>query len=258
MFENWRLVALALPFLLGGCFIAPAKFTSTLDIRADRSFTFTYVGDVIALSDKSIGESLSPQNNGADESWGDDDADNDPEPTMLKIAAKGKSSGAKDTQESFDDSSEEAGKLQALAKALAQEYGYRSVRYIGNHTLAIDYAISGRLDRTFIFPFNVDGEVVVPFLAIELRGKDRLRIKAPAFANERMSSGAMGGLPGGGKAPGDSLDGTFTLTTGAEIVSQNQEDGATLLADGRRQMVWRATPALKDAPMAVLKVASLP
>jgi hypothetical protein len=52
------------------------------------------------------------------------------------------------------------------------------------------------------------------------------------------------------------MDGTFTLTTDAEIVSQNQEDGART-SGTTKTIVWRVTNRSKDAPMAVLRVAGL-
>jgi hypothetical protein len=69
--------------------------------------------------------------------------------------------------------------------------------------------------------------------------------------------GAMAGAPGS-DGPGSALDGTFTLTTSAEIISQNQEDGAETLPDGAKRLSWRVTPATRDAPMAVLRVNALP
>ena len=45
-------LALAAPFLLASCFLSPGKFVSTLDIRKDRSFTFTYVGEIISADGK--------------------------------------------------------------------------------------------------------------------------------------------------------------------------------------------------------------
>jgi len=47
-------------------------------------------------------------------------------------------------------------------------------------------------------------------------------------------------------------EGTFTLTTDAEIVSQNQEDGAKAVPGGK-QIVWKITPLTRIAPMAVVK-----
>ena len=42
--------ASCLPLLLAGCLLAPGRFTSSLDIRADRSFTFAYQGEVHAVA----------------------------------------------------------------------------------------------------------------------------------------------------------------------------------------------------------------
>jgi hypothetical protein len=153
--------------------------------------------------------------------------------------------------------------MKTLAEALSREYGFRSVKYIGNRKLAIDYAISGRLDHAFVFPFNPDGDVILPFIAVELRGKDRLRVKAPGYANQQSMSASLGGLGGMPAAGADAdassaLDGTFTLTTNATIVSQNQEDGAQTLPDGAKKIVWKANPQTKEAPLAVLQVSPLP
>src|SRR5687767_7572202 len=42
-------VMLAAPLLLASCLFTPGKFVSTLDIRAVRSVTFTYAGDVVLI-----------------------------------------------------------------------------------------------------------------------------------------------------------------------------------------------------------------
>lgn len=250
------LAILLLPLMLASCIVSPGKFTSTLDIRADRSFTFTYVGELIAMNDKDLMPSGGNEAAPEEQSW---DEDATAQPAMIKIAADGKlnDKNAGDFSDPADSQTQEE-KMQALVKALSQEYGYRSVRYLGKNKLAVDYSISGKLDRTFTFPFNVDAEIVLPFLTIELRGKDRIRVKAPAFGNERSGGDGLGAMGGTGKSASDEMDGTFTITTNAEIVSQNQEEGATSLPNGSRQISWHASPALKSAPMAVLKVSPLP
>lgn len=232
--------ALAGILLLSGCLLTPGKFTSTLDIKRDRSFTFTYVGEVIAQPPSSSTDS---EGGPSTEASG-----------MMKIA-EAKAPPATDPAA--------AQKMQALAETLAKEYGYRSVKYLGNYRFAIDYQVSGRLTHSFLFPFNIDGEVLVPFLAIELRGTDRIRMKAPGFANDDAKGASIPGMGGMGGSPPDkeaanALDGTFTVTTDAEIVSQNQENGSQTLPDGRKRIVWRATPQTKDAPTAVLRFEALP
>src|SRR3546814_2826711 len=46
----------------------------------------------------------------------------------------------------------------AIAEALSNEVGYRSAEYLGDGKFRVDYAISGRLDRGFVYPVNVDAE----------------------------------------------------------------------------------------------------
>ncbi|HWK35905.1 hypothetical protein [Sphingomonas sp.] len=224
-------LALATPLVLWGCVLTPGKFVSTLDIRADRSFAFSYVGEVYAVDmGKELGKGL---NDGADAA---EDA-----ATLKPASLQG--DGATDDSEA---------KNRAIAEALAKEAGYRKVEYAGGGKFLIDYAASGRLTYPFLFPFSSDAEVIFPFVMIELRGGDRVRVRAPAFGADSSKKGMTDSGSGA-----DKLDGSFTLTTDAEIVSQNNENGAATSATGRRVIQWRATPATKDAPMAVLKVAPL-
>lgn len=257
------LIAIAAPLLLASCILTPAKFVSTLDIRADRSFTFTYTGEVQLAKTKTPDMDSGPK--GDTQGW-EKGAE---KPTLYKSAyltdLKGRPIAAAKTRanEDFNDTKDEAGELKTLAEALSKEYGFRSVKYIGNRKLLIDYSISGKLDHAFVFPFNPDADVLLPFIAIELRGKDKLRVKAPGYANQQSMSASLGGLGGmpamGADADASSaLDGTFTLTTNATIVSQNQEDGAQPAPDGTKKIVWKANPQTKEAPLAVLQVAPLP
>ncbi|MCW2393962.1 MULTISPECIES: hypothetical protein [unclassified Sphingobium] len=252
MITRWLLVLIA-PLLLSSCLLVPTRFAATLDIKADRSFTFAYVGEVQLLksSPSDMTDGLLDEDSAAEDDATDGTTD---DAQMFKIASQPQSkSGTADDADADDEA-----QLRRLAEALSKEYGYRSARYIGDRKLAIDYRISGRLDHGFVFPFNPDGEVVLPFLAIELRGKDRVRVKAPGFANDGDAAALPMGTASGRESPGGLLDGTFTLTTSAEIVSQNQEEGAETMTDGQRRIVWKVTPATRDAPMAVLRVAPLP
>ena len=210
-------LALAAPLLLMGCLLSPGTFTARLTINADRSFAFAYQGEVYASDG--------------------------PETGKLGKEAKPDPAAKAETE----------AKRRAMAEALAKEAGYRSVSYAGDGKFLIDYAISGTLNHAFVYPFNSDAEVVFPFLVVELRGKDMVRVKAPGFAADGDKAG---GMPGMDKAA-SRLNGSFTLDTDAQIVSQNNEDGASE-AGGRRTIRWQATPLVKDAPAATLRVAPLP
>lgn len=243
---------LLLPFALASCVLTPGKFVSTLRIDADRHFTFTYVGEVVALDigdDMMKGLGDTPAEDATDPASGDGTA------TLQQLAFQDKAEEGKG-----DDSKDAAGKKAAadaknrtIAATLAKEAGYRKVTYLGDGKFSIDYAISGTLDHSFLWPYNVDAEIMFPFIAVELRANNTVRIKAPAFANENSKSSSMG-MPGMDKVSSQ-LDGVFTLDTNAEIVSQNNEDGA-VTAGSRKTITWKATPLTKDAPSAVLRLAA--
>ncbi|MBX3593497.1 MAG: hypothetical protein KF783_03375 [Sphingomonas sp.] len=242
-------LALLAPLLLVGCAFAPGKFTSTLTILADRSFTFTYQGEVVAIDiagamAKGMGDAFK---------GGDEDKESKTSMTRMLRGAAWKQDvpkiEGKPPAEDDADAREKEAKFKAIAAALEKEPGYRSVTYQGDGVFLIDYALTGKLTHNFLWPYNLDAEVVFPFVVVEMRGSDQVRVKAPAFANTDSPTKGKGG----GNAK---LDGTFTLVTDGDIVSQNNEAGATR-AGGRGTVTWKATPLTKDAPMAVIKVAPL-
>ena len=238
--------ALACCLLLCACLVTPGKFESTLDIRADRQFTFTYKGEILASDMKGLGSSPRAP--------ADDPIGNSPEKqdsayhqAMFQSAAP--------AEERFDVASPRGddAQMKAIAAALVKEKGFRSARYMGNHRFEIDYAISGRLTHAFLFPFNSDAEIVLPFVAVELRGDDRVRMKAPGYSNSFDKSREPIGQSGPGQDAAKALDGLFTLTTNAEIVSQNQEEGAQTAPEGKR-ITWKITPLTSEAPTATLRI----
>lgn len=254
--ERFRGIALVLvaPLILVGCAFSPGKFTSSLTLLADRSFTFSYQGEVIAV------DLASEMAKGMGDAFKDDDDKEKKEGTsttaLLRTAAwQDKDSGneAKPAEEndSAEDEAKKEAKFKAIGEALTKEAGYRSVTYKGKGVFLIDYQISGKLTHNFLWPYNLDAEVIFPFVVVEMRGRDQVRVKAPAFGDNDSPA----------KGKGDDskarLDGTFTLVTDGELVSQNNEDGATS-ANGRKSVTWKATPLSKDAPMAVVRVAPLP
>ena len=240
--------ALAGLLALSACLVTPGTFESSLDIRADRSFAFAYKGEILASDMGKNGLTGGASPNG-DETEGDTDA----APTLLQIAARDE-----DFSDAVADNKGEEAQMQAIAAALTKEKGFRSARYMGNRKFEIDYAMTGKLTHAFLFPFNIDAQIVLPFVAVELRGDDRLRVKAPGFANgfdKSQGPAGMGGMGGGGAGDeaAKALNGRFTLTTDAEIVSQNREEGVETTPQGKR-IVWTISPLTSDAPAATLRV----
>ena len=248
------MLVLLMPFALASCVLTPGKFVSTLRIDADRHFTFTYVGEVLALD---IGEDMMKGLGDTSSEAPTDPTGGDGDATLQKLAfqdrdGEDKAEAAK--RAAAKKAAAEA-KNRTIAETLSKEAGYRKVTYLGDGKFSIDYAISGTLDHAFLWPYNVDAEVMFPFIAVELRANGTVRIKAPAFANDSGKATSSMGMPGMDKTSSQ-LDGVFTLDTNAEIVSQNNEEGAVATAGGRKTVTWKATPLTKDAPSAVLRLAA--
>lgn len=238
--------ALLLPLMLTACLFTPGKFESTLTVHKDRSFTFTYKGEVMAVDLEGMSKDMAKSMpSGSEDASTSADADNatmaEPEQTPEEKAA---AKAAKDEE------------YRELAVNLAKEYGYKIVEYRGDGVFFVDYAISGVLTHEFVYPYNQDAAMIFPWVTIELRGGDTVRIKAPGYAKQDM--GGMGPLMGAGPGGADvptKIDGTFTLTTDAELISQNEEGGAKKVG-GNSVVTWRITPRTDAAPMAVLRVSA--
>lgn len=221
-----------LPLLLTGCLLVPGRFVSDLTIRADRSFAFSYRGQVIATDPSESSSYDVPLK-----------SDATPE-EKAEAAAKAKEKAAK--------ASEREEKNRAVAAALSKEYGYRSVVYRGNGVFDVDYAVRGMLTTNFTYPFNSDAEVMIPFVAIETSKDGTVRVRAPGFGRAPVQGGPAPSLPMMDD-PSEKAEGVFTLTTDAEIVAQNQEEGAkTIGAD--KVIRWMVGGIKKDAPTAVLRM----
>lgn len=231
--------ALIAPLFLFGCVLTPGKFVSSLVINKDRSFTFAYKGEVIAVDPaSSMGDAM--------KDLGKPDEDASDEDKEAAKAAADERKAASETEEA---------KRKAMAEALTKEAGYKSVVYQGDGKFLIDYEMKGVLSHNFLFPFNSDAEVLIPFLTIEARANGTVRVRAPGYAGEKENKGNNPMASGSNADASKFLDGVFTLDTDAEIVSQNNEDGAKTVGT-RKQIMWKANPLTKDAPNAVLRMAN--
>lgn len=227
---------LAPPLLLASCVLSPGKFVSTLHIGKDRSFTFSYVGEVILLDPDSTMSSPPPDDTMAVPAEEDGDV---VENSVGDMPAPAEAAADKERRM--------AAERKAVLEALSKEAGYRSVEHVGGNTFRVDYQMSGRLDRTFAYPLNVDAKSIIPWLAVEVRKDGSARVKALAFGDPDQGLGSIAPPA----TPDTQRDGTFTFTTDAQLVMQNNEEG---MAPGPgTKVVWRVTPASKTVPTAVVR-----
>lgn len=257
-FMRFAFVAAA-AFMLSSCILSPGRFVSTLHIAKDRSFTFTYVGEVILLDPASAmqkgmedglaGASPSGEGGMVDESdiIGNSVDSLDDIAGNMATAAKPAAPAAPAAE-----SAKSVAEAKAVAEALSKEVGYRSVEYLGNNKFRVDYAMTGKLDRSFVYPINMDAKSIIPWVAVEVRKDRTARIMAIAFGDQDMDMGAAGAAANQDSQPKE-RSGTFTFTTDAELVMQNNEEG-TAPGPGTR-VVWKVTPASKTVPTAVVRFA---
>ena len=230
----------AASLVLSSCILSPGKFVSTLQIGKDRSFTFTYVGEVILLDpaaamSQGMQEGLAGVGEGEAEGEGNSSAPAKPAAPAAPAAETAKS----------------IAEAKAIAEALSKEAGYRSVEYLGRNKFRVDYAMSGKLDRSFVYPVNLDAKSIIPWIAVEVRKDRTARVKAIAFGEEESVSD-----PSKPDSQPKERDGTFTFTTDAELVMQNNEEGMAPGPGPGKKVVWRVTPTSKTVPTAVVRFAS--
>lgn len=240
-FMRFAFVAAA-ALLLSSCILSPGKFVSTLHIAKDRSFTFTYVGEVILLDPASSMQQGMQEGLASAADTPDGDAVEAEGEILANVVAEESASAAPAAE-----SAQRIAEAKAIAEALSKEVGYRSVEYLGNNKFRVDYSMTGKLDRSFVYPINMDAKSVIPWIAVEVRKDRTARVMAIAFGDQDMDMGSA--------AKPDSQpkerSGTFTLTTDAELVMQNNEEG-TAPGPGTR-VVWKVTPTSKTVPTAVVR-----
>ena len=288
------IAALILPLALAACFLIPGEFGSTLDVRKDGRFAFTYSGEILFQSPDKMGKKAVWNEKAAtcykddvsepqydDNYVADDSADAISESSDLRACtpaeiAKLKKNwdslqaekAAKDAKEAeqfaqmFGFNPSDDASMRKLAAQLAKQAGWKSATYVGNGKFMVDYAISARLDHDFVFPIIGEAQTLTPFVIIQRRADGSALITAPAY-----SAGAAGGLGGGfgemmamsrgmdsQKNEGPSrTKGQFTITTDAEIRSNNTTDGP-VVAGKDRKLIWEVGNIKDPAPRAILLV----
>jgi len=281
-------LALILPLLMSGCFLAPGVFTSSLDLKRDGSFTFAYKGEVIFLDPEEMGggkkieaEPWSADKavcyQGQEASYQDfpvttvaEDAQQRPctaaEITGLKEqhAAAEDRRLAKDRQEAAQfagmfgfNPMDEAANAKLAANLMRYE-GWRSVSYRGKGVYDVDYQIASKAGHDFIFPIFPQGDILIPFVTMRGQDKGSVRVNAPALIGGGLKGMAMQmkslGMPQGKDLPQTSrTKGTFTITTEGEILTNNTENGAVVVGSARK-LVWDIDSKTEKIPEALIKL----
>lgn len=260
--------------LVTACFLAPGRFVSTLDVRKEGQFTFTYAGEIHMLP-------LSKMAVEAEDTFTatpcyDDESGETRECTASETASQRKEwdDGAQQREAKRKEEAKQMGAFlggidpsdpkaaEELAARLRRQKGWKRVDYKGNGLFDVDFAITGRIDHDFAFPTIERFPMANPFVQLALREDGTLRIDAPAFGVNPIDPMRMMGMGksasnGDNGPPMPQLDGTFTITTDAAIMANNTDEGPQPATTGQ-MLAWTIGGArmgqMTAAPTALLKL----
>ena len=271
-------VVAALALMLSACLLTPGKFTSTLDLRRDGRFAFTYTGEIRMLALGKLAQMA--------------DRDKGAKAEMVEAPCYGKtmtqrpctaaelaeqkqawdqqqkSAAARKARESeqmkallggIDPSSPQA--AEELAARLRRQAGWRSVVYKGDGLFVVDFAIAGRLDHDFAFPTVERLAMANAFVQLTRRSDGTVRIDAPGFGAgsgagnplAAMMAGAMGTEGKDGSPALPQFDGTFTVTTDGAVLANNTDEGPQTDPAGQR-LGWVVNARQTAAPTALIRL----
>ncbi len=232
-------LALVALLLLAGCLLIPGKFDSQLRLMNDGSYSFTYNGQMqLAEGDDN---QTSSQSGTTDGERSEEDQKNAAMRSVFGGAVPGDDEGLKE-----------------FAAKLAKYDGWNKVEYMGNNLFEVEYAVSGNFDQMFAFPTIAGATMQFPFVQIIRRSGGELEILTPAMAGPGGLAGAMGPLPMGGsseKSKMEPIDGTFTIVTDGDVLTNNTQDGLTA-SDSMKNMRWKVdgTSGPDGSPRAIIKL----
>lgn len=272
-------LAAALMLILAGCMLLPGRFTSSLDIRKDGTFTYGYTGDIhmLMLSEfADMGNAAAtapfkpaPCHGGNHEEKACTAAELDTQEKDWEAARARTEERRKRDGESMKAvfggiDPTDPGAAEELAQRLRQQTGWKAVEHKGDGLFRVDFSITGTLDRDFAFPTIERMAMVMPFVQISRRQDGTVRVEAPGFAPAQpgtpyaeMMQEAASSAKRKDKESIPTIDGSFTLTTDGEILENNTGEGPK--ADpARRSLSWTVTAHTPAAPMAVIKLAPTP
>ena len=237
-------LALGMAALLSGCLLAPGSFVSTLDLRKDGQFSFTYSGEISMVGLSRLSQMADNEEGGGEQAGGDDGE-------AFKALLGG-----------IDPADPAAG--EEIAGNLARQKGWNRVEYRGDGLFSVDFAIASSMSHDFVFPLIEDLPMANNFVQAHLREGNVVRIEAPGFSAEGAGASPASGFlqaatMGGGEEEGETpsplpeLDGRFTITTDAAILANNTDEGPQNVANGQ-QLSWVVNRRLQAAPMALIRL----
>lgn len=275
---------------LAACIASPGKFNSTLDLRRDGSFSYSYDGQIYILALSKLAEMGRAMEAGqefvptechddetfeerecSEEELAEQRAEWDANKEQRAATAAREADSMKAMLGGIDPSDPAA--AEELAERLRKQEGWNSVIYKGDGLYEVSFSITSHMGHDFVFPTFERLPMTSYFVTAGRRQDGRVRIEAPGFAAQTSGNplgSMMGGMAGlaalgaASSAEGEAgedmpalpqIDGTFRIITDGQILSNNTEEGP-VSRPGGQVLEWKITPRTTAAPMALIALAS--
>lgn len=261
-----------LALLVSACIFTPGRFSSQLEVNANRTFTFHYLGEIVLVpmmeaakkADQAFEAEPCLEADGVSERACSETELATQRATWERAQAKDNREAAQAAQVmlgGIDPSDPASGK--ALAEKLSRQAGWKRAEYKGNGTFDVEFAVTSRLDRDFTFPTLEGFPLANAFVQVTVRDDGTVRIDAPGFGPEDSSASMAGMMAGMAKSGSDggnsaSAQGTFRIITDATILANNTDEGArrvTVEGSERSVLAWPVNPRSPAAPTALIRLA---
>lgn len=271
-------VALGASLLLAACFLLPGKFASTLDIKRDGAFVFTYKGEIVVFNPQAMSKPPETLKDDPDKPC-DGLAPGTPlpapspspvpwtHPCSTKERAERSAQIVKENAEAADRRKKEGeqmakligldpgsdSSMQAYAAQMAKQAGWRSAAYRGKGIFDVDFEESGTLDRDFVFPVLPRATTLFPYVVIRKRADGAALVTAPGFRGNPLAAlaeGVAGAARSGGPLP-HGPEGSFVVTTDAAPLTNNTDDGPAR-DGGRTRLAWTIATGSDKVPEALV------
>lgn len=289
--KRFGIVALTVTSLaLSSCILLPGKFASTLDLRSDGTFTFTYDGQMLFLpmneefaskepGDAAVGEAAIEAawepSCFDEETYEQRDCTEEEKAERIRQDEEMRAQMAKSEKErneqlvrllaGIDPKDPEAGNK--FAAQLERQAGWESVVYRGNGVFDVKYRITSRIDHDFAFPSIEGMNFIPPFVQVNRRDGGTVRVNAPGYSAQAITSGlsppfllfgqSMGATePIAGNGEEEMMkfiDGSFVVTTDAEILANNTDVGPVARGSDK-SLEWKINSVSSQAPTALIRI----
>jgi len=264
----YRTIAIAAAtLLLTSCFLSPGKFDSEVVINKSGDFSFAYKGEIWVLGlsglldlgrqaseadfkaecfDEETDELRECSDQEAEEQFAAEQQEN----TEMAEAFRGLLGGLDPNDPNTIDK---------FVERVERQKGWNSLAHKGDGVFDVDFSITAPLTHDFQFPILEQVASFTPFVSIIVRKDNKVRVTAPGFAQQDSSGNLAGlgalagsGAPTGGVPSFVKPDGTFTIRTDGEILTNNTDEGSEILGNGQKQLGWSINSATKNPPQALI------